>query len=464
MKARPTPAADADSSQPGTTPGPRSLPEWFDDVWNLPEDPITGLGRLQQKYGDVVQFYNPALRSRTFVLSHPDHVQHVLHEHQDRYRKAATYDFLRPLLGNGLLTNSGESWFRQRRLIAPLFHEKSLRTFTDVMVENTEELLRDWERSARRSNPVDLAADMRRLTLDIVGKCLFSTPMEDFSQDVGTALKTLMRWVNDRGTALVRLPRWVPTPSNRRATRALNRLGELVDGLIARRRGRAEEYDDLLSMLMLAEDEETGERMDNQQVHDEVMTFLMAGHETTANALTWTMYLLARHPRVDRKLHSATRNLDLRSADPFEILPEVPYVGQVIQEGMRRYPPAWLVERTPVSGDEVDGHRIPEGSIVILPSATVHHHPEFWDEPAAFRPERFTENRVEQRHPYSYVPFGGGKRLCIGREFAMIEAKIILSVLNRRFRLHLLDEPPIEYEALVTLQPRDGITVELEER
>lgn len=444
-------------------PGPEGISEWFNDIWGLQSDPITNFENLRKKYGDFVQFYNPALRKQAFLLSDPDYVEHVLHTNQDQYVKDDTNDYLSLVLGEGLLTSEGDRWLEHRRLMAPMFHRKSIKNFVRIMIEDTREMLDQWEEDYDDGEPFDLASEIREVTLDIVGRCLFSTPLKELGEDVGQAVKIVQRFIDSRIRSLINLPVWVPLPSHREFIEARDSLREIVTDLVESRKGSADEYNDFLSMLMLAEDEETGEKMSKKEIYDEVMTFVLAGHETTSNAVTWTCYLLSKHPDIENNFHDRMNHTEDLKKNPFEYFEENSYAKQVVEEGMRVYPPVWMIGRKPIEDDQVGPYELPEGSMTLIPIYILHHHPDLWDKPEEFKPERFHPDSPEPRHKYAYIPFGAGRRICIGREFAMMEAQIMMTMINQRYRLELEQSEPIEYEALVTLQPKHGIKMSVSE-
>lgn len=421
----------------------------------LREDTATMLTDLRRRYGRIVRLRMPTDRTEAYLLADPAYVQHVLESNQGNYRKAAVYrDKLGEVFGRGLLTSEGDHWSRQHRTIRPIFRSDSVRSFADLVAEQTEAMLDRW---AARDESINMLAEMERVTLLIIGKAMFSADMETHASDIAAALDVL-RTEFQRQTNSVRptAPDWLPTPHNRRVSAARDQLNGIVYDLIEERRGQAEEYDDLLSALMVARDEETGERMDDEQIHDEIMTFLLAGHETTAAALTWTWYLLARNPDIHEELHErVTGESGDTGATAFSFGGDDPtYAKQCVQEAMRIYPPVPVFVREARDTDTIDGYEIPAGSEVLLSQYVVHRDPDLWDEPLEFRPERFVAGADEDRERYSYFPFGGGRRICIGRQFALMEAQLVLSRAVGRYRLDL-ESPTTEpgLDSAVTMVP-----------
>jgi cytochrome P450 len=420
--------------------------------------PLQFLTDLTHTYGDIalVRF----LVWPVYVVNHPDFIKQVLQDHHRSYNKDNfDYRLLRPLLGKGLLTNDGASWLHQRRLIQPTFHRQRLAAFGSLMTEATGAMLVRWERYAERGGAVDVADEMMRLTLRIIGQALFSLDLSEEATTVRQALKS----ANDYLCAPFP-PLYVPTPRNRRLQTALRRLDALVYDLIAARRQSQQDTPDLLSMLLGVRDEETGEGMSDRQIRDEVITLLLAGHETTAVALSWTWYLLAQHSECEKLLHAEVDAVLGGRLPTVEDLPALPYSRMVIEESMRLYPPAWSFSRNAIAEDELGGYPIPPGSMILLCPYTTHRHPAFWEQPEVFDPLRFTPERVAARPHYAYFPFGGGPRLCVGNAFAMMETHLILAAVAQRYRLCLGTDVQVEPEPLITLRPRGGLPMLLATR
>ena len=371
----------------------------------------------------------------------------------------------------GLLTSEGDFWKRQRRLSQPSFHRQRIAGFATAMARCTERMLSDWAalepsgRAPTRSVGVDVHAEMMRLTMAIVGQTLFSTDLLGSAEAVGRALTTALEITNRRFQSLFLLPQRLPTRQNVKFGRAMETLNGVVNGLIAeRRKGGAEPSEDLLGMLMSARDEETGEGMNDRQLHDELMTLFLAGHETTANALAWTFYLLSRHPEIERRVHAECAAALQGRAPGAEDVPKLELTNRVVAEALRLYPPAWLFARKAIEADEIQGYRIPKGSTVFVCPYVTHRHPGFWENPEGFDPDRFLPAAVAARPRYAYFPFAGGPRQCIGNSFALMEATIILATTLQRYRLDLVPGQRVEPEPTVTLRPVDGVRVTLQPR
>lgn len=437
-------------------PGPDGM-EWAHYYYRLlrGDSPLDLFFDLAVAYPGLARFWQPVVAADMYVLSDPEYLEHVMLRNPDVYISAikdvSRIDFV---LGNGLLVNRGESWEQQHRLIAPMFHRKSVRAFGDLMLSETRRMLERWRSRPDDDEPLDLLEEMKRLTLLVIAKALFTRDVEDYVDQVRESLRTLRGLGRQGIRALLAPPMWVPTPANRRAHCARDRLDEIVYGLIEERRGHEEEYDDFLSMLMRAEDPETGETMDDRQIRDEVMTFFLAGHETTANALTWTWLLLARHPEVRERLHDEARENPMDDGFDRETYRALEYTRRVIHESLRLYPPVPVTGRLSRLEDDLDGYRVPKGTFMIASPYVVHRHPDVWEDPERFDPARFSPSREEARARFAYMPFGGGKRICTGREFAKMELRLVLSEVLRHVRLELVDpETPPGKEVVVTMEP-----------
>ena len=441
----------------GLPPGPRGG-LLFGSLRRVQHEPLKLLLDGFREYGDVVHFRFAA--THAFLLAHPDHIRHVLHDNHRNYDKQnIDYAMLRRLLGNGLLTSDGEFWKSQRRLIAPIFHRQRVAGFCNLMVNSTLEMLDRWEALAIGGEPFDVASEMTRLTLRIVAKALFSTEITGAEETIGAALTEVNRQLGE--FSLLDLLWMVPTPRKWRFNAAVRALDAVVSRIIEERRRAHFRPDDLLTMLLDATDEDTHERMSPGQVRDEVLTLLLAGHETTANALAWTWYLLARNPGAENRLREEIADvLGDRPANALD-LPALRYTRMVIEESMRLFPPAWAISRNTIAEDEIGGYRIAPRTNILISSFITHRHPAFWEDPERFDPERFRAANSESRPHFAYLPFGGGPRICIGSGFAMAEAQLVLATIVQRYRLRLVPGRSVELHPLITLRPRSGVWMTL---
>jgi cytochrome P450 len=424
----------------------------------MQRDPI-GMFMEAAALGDIVELSFPT--ACVHLLTRSEHIKHVLVDNHKGYGKETRgYRVLRLGLGQGLLTSEGELWRRQRRLMQPTFHHGRIASFAEIMTSCTTRMLDEW--AAKRGAEVDVASEMMRLTLRIVGLCLMGTDLTDESDRVASALHELLHLVVARINNPIQWPMSIPTPKNRAFEKALRHLDDVVFGILSERRRSPGSRGDLLEMLMEARDEETNEAMSDRQLRDEVLTLVLAGHETTANAMSWTWFSLSRNPAVRTRLHEEVDRLGGPPA--VGDLPALRYVQAVIEESMRLFPPAWVTARNAVADDEIGGVRIPKGSYVFVSPYVTHRLPEYFPNPEGFLPERFLDPAIEQLPKYAYFPFGGGPRICIGNAFAMMEAKLLVATIARRFDLDLVPGHPVIPKPLVTLRPQHGIRMRLVER
>lgn len=448
------------SNHTQTPPGPRGLPY----VGNLPamQRDILGFTLMaRREYGDVVRVRTIG-NNAWYLISHPDDIERVLRNRN--YPKGPIGQGLYRLIGNGLLLSEGDFWLRQRRLAQPAFHRQRLINLAAMMTAKAELVAERWQALAAQHQPFNVTHEMMRLTLQIVGLALFNSDLSSAAGDVDHALTVALEDINYRSYHPFVLPDRYPTPRNRRFRQARATIDRLMYQLIEEHRRAGTDVGDLLSMLLAARDEETGAGMSDEQLRDEVATLVLAGHETTANALSWTWYLLAQHPLIAQKLHAELDSVLAGRSPTFEDLTNLPYNRMVIEEALRLYPPAWSTGRQIQHDEELHGYTVPAQSVVIIAQWVTHRHPAFWDDPERFDPERFTPERSAGRHKFAYFPFGGGPRQCIGNSFAMMEAQLILATLAQRYRLDLVQAQRVAPEPTVTLRPKYGICVTAQRR
>ncbi len=404
---------------------------------------------LTRTYGDIVQYRSSV--EPAYLINHPDFIRHVLQSNGHNYNKDTFLNkyMLESLTGQGLLTSENPLWREQRRLIQPAFHRHSLPRFAALMQAATTRALARLEAAAGTGQPVDIANEMMRLTLDIVTQALFGYDISDKADAIGEAMNIMTT---------------IGKPRHRKVREAIDLMDHIVFAIIDDRRQQPEQArDDLLAMLIDARYDD-GSAMPDRQIRDESMSLLVAGHETTANTLSWTWYLLDQNPAVLDQLEAEIDDVLGGRAPRVEDFPRLVYTDRVIQEAMRLYPSAWSISRRALGDDEIGGYFIPAGAIVAMSPYTMHRHPAFWDEPERFDPNRFTPEQVAARPRFAYFPFGGGVRQCIGNYFALMESMIIIPSIAGRYRLHRVSVEPVEEHALVTLRPRNGIPVTVERR
>jgi cytochrome P450 len=412
---------------------------------------------MAREHGDIAYFKMGP--QNVYFLNHPDLIKDVLVTHNQNFIKGRALQRSKRLLGEGLLTSEGEFHRRQRRLVQPAFHKQRIASYGAMMTEYAERVSARWS----DGETLDMSQEMMRLTLGIVGKTLFDADVESEAQEIGEALNTVMELFNAMLLPFSEVLEKLPLPQNRRFQAAKNRLDETIYRMIDERRKSGEDRGDLLSMLLLAQDEEgDGKGMTDEQVRDESLTIFLAGHETTANGMTWTWYLLSQHPEVEAKLHEELdRVLEGKRPPTFADVPSLRYVEMVFAESMRLYPPAWAVGRLTLNDYEAGGYVIPRGSLVLLSQYVMHRDERYYSDPTHFDPERWTPEARESRPTYSYFPFGGGPRRCIGEGFAWMEGILLIATLAREWRMRLVPDHPVEPRPVITLRPKYGMRMTL---
>jgi cytochrome P450 len=420
----------------------------------MQRDAVGFLSDVIRDYGDAA--YWREARQRLFLFNHPDLIREVLVTQHKSFHKGLALQRTKIVLGEGLLTSDGEHWKRQRRLAQPAFHRDRIAGYGEVMIEHARRTRERW----RDGEELDVAQEMMRLTLGVVAKTLFDAEVEQEADEIGGALTQLLEQFPTLLNPFFDIIRRLPLPQVRRFNRALARLDQTVYRIIEERRRTAGDRGDLLSMLLMAQDEEgDGTGMSDQQLRDEVITLFTAGHETTANALAWTFYLLSQNPEAERELH---RELDAVLAGRLPTSADfarLPYTEMVVAESMRLYPPAWGVGRLAITDVTIGEWDVPKGSVVILAQWTTHRDPRFWPDPERFDPLRHTPEAKASRPRYAYFPFGGGPRTCIGEGFAWMEGVLILATLAQQWRLVRERSEPVATQPLITLRPRGGIAM-----
>lgn len=432
----------------------------FKNAYYMANGPLEFLEENYNTMGPVYWVKSPI--RKIAVLNDPECVRHVLQENNRNYVKSFGYDPLKLLLGNGLLTSEGDFWRKQRRMAQPGFHKEKLAAIVDTMITCTGQMLLRWEKL--EGVELNVSAEMNRIALDIVSKSLFISNVEDEIDKISTWVTVAIEQGAERIRNPFKIPTWIPTPSNLKQNKAITVLDEVITGIIEKRRADTNQYHDLLSMLMEARDEDTGEGMSNRQLRDEVMTIFIAGHETTANALTWAFYVLAQNPQAEQKLKEEVDTVLQGKPVSFENLRSLAYTRMVIDEVMRLYPPAWIIGRKNVEDDEIAGFYIPAGTNCLIPTLSIHRSPKFWKDPLTFDPERFSPEKVKEQKKYTYFPFGGGPRLCIGNNFALMEMQVVLASVVQRYTFELIDTTPIELDPLITLRPKQNVYLKLFKR
>jgi len=429
-------------------------------IGNFPlgsRDPLAVLTTWARKFGDI--FYYRAGWVDVFFLNHPDYIESVLVTNHKNFIKDRVMRNSRWFFGDGLLTSEGAQWMRQRRLSQPAFHRERIAAYTRTMTDYAEEMMGLW----KDGETCDIHQEMMRLTVKIVVKVLFNVAVTAEGEKVTAALNVLMQQGTGGKMVLPAFIRYLPVPAVLRVRRAVRQLDEFVYGIIRNRRRREPDTGDLLSVLLQAEDQD-GSRMSDRQLRDEVMTFLLAGHETTALSLSWMWYLLSQHPKVEEKLHQELRQVLNGRVPEAEDLAQLPYSEKVVKEAMRLYPPAWGLGRTAVNDCEIGGYPVPAGANVVMSQWIMHRDPRFYSHAEDFDPERWSSESSQHLPKFAYFPFGGGPRLCIGASFALLEAALLLTTIAQKFQLRLIEGFPVVPTPSITLRPRNGITMMVAKR
>lgn len=418
-----------------------------------------------RRHGDLVRLQ---IGSQVRYLAiHPEHVRHISISNRKNYDKRASYDAVRELLlGNGLVTSTGALWKRQRGLMSPFYTPRGIQAFVPMMIADAQQFGARWEELAAAEGQVEMIDEMMLVTASIILKAMFSTQSDEQLETLKDAVETMIRFVSAQQMNPLSAPLWVPTRRNRAYWAASQRVHAFIAEVLAQRRALPDEAwpDDLLSKLMLARDEDTGEGMSDELLRDEAVTTFFAGHETTARTMAFAWYALSQHPQVAARLHAEVDAALGDGVPTVEALKQMPYTLQVIKETLRLYPPAPMYARDAVGDDEIDGVPIPAGSQVLLLPYCTHRHPDFWEQLEVFDPDRWEPEREKQRHPYAYHPFAAGQRICIGNNFSLLESHILLAMLARRFAPRLLPGHRPQIDMGGTLISRNGLPMFIERR
>lgn len=438
---------------------PPAVPSWeiLFSQFRFVQNPLAILQEGMDRFGG---FYSTWLAlNKLYFTDRPEVIRHILQKNHRNYKKSKFVKILAAQIGYGLLTSDGAYWLRQRRLIQPGFHRKKLEGLVGIMQEQTLLYAEELEKTTR-NQALNLGKEMMKATLLVVTKSLFSSGIEDRDlKTIDYAMGHLQNYIITQ----IRRPYYTPFLKLTGKKRFYESLGPKVDKIIYKiiedRQKNGTKHDDLMDMLLNSRYEDTGEGMNLQQLRDESLVLFLAGHETSALALTWTFYLLVQHPEIEAKVLAEAKAVLGDKEASFETLMQLTYTKQVLQEAMRLYPPAWIMDREAIDEDEIEGYHVPKGANISLFVYGVHHNPDYWEAPETFDPDRFTKEKIKTRRPFTYFPFGGGPRLCIGNQFAYMEMQLILATLIQRFRFELVENQVIELEPLITLRPKNGIFV-----
>jgi cytochrome P450 len=452
--------AESRSATPPTAPGNLLL----GNIRDIGRDPLGFLTTTARTYGEVVRYR--LARYDFYLVTHPDGVQRIVVDNNRNYTRSGSviWDALKPAFGSPLVISDGESWFFRRRVMQPVFVHRHVATFAQVMVDRTASMLDSWDSYAGQRRPLDVVPDVGRLTLGILMDCLFGAQSSELIRELGHATLIQNQYALKRARLLFYPPPVVPTPLNRRLRAARKVLDRNIYALINEHRAHPDAHADLLALLIQARDEKTGDVLNDQQLRDELASFYFAGFSSSSNALLWAFYLLAQHPEVMQRLLADVNDVLGDRSPTAEDLPNLPYVQQIVLETLRLYPPIYASVRKVLADDEILGYRIPGGSHVTISAHVTHRSPELWEEPEQFKPDRFTPALSKARPRYAYFPFLGGPHQCLGRDFFLLEAQLVIIMVAQRYRLELMPGHVAEAEALITQRMRGSLPMLIRRR
>jgi cytochrome P450 len=435
-------------------PGPKPLPI-VGNTLQFRKDQLGYLEYLQRTYGKMATMY--AGKTPIIMLFRPEHVRYILTENPRNFTNREIAEPLRQLIGDGLLTIDGETHRQQRRLVQPAFHKKRVESYADIMVQHTENIIAKWQ----PGGILNMASEMQELTLRIVAQCLFNVDLAHEVDELGYAFSEMIDNPVGMVESLLGLHIDWPFTAYGRRMAAKKRVDAFIYKLIKQRRAEGHDAGDILSMLLENQGDEG--TLNDTQVRDHIMTFVAAGHETTSNALTWTFYLLSQYPQVRAKLRAELNAVLDGRAPTLEDIPQLTYTEWVLNESMRIYPPAWRQARRAFEAFNLDGYHFPAGTILMFSQWIIHRLPEIWGDAEVFRPERWDPVDGQKVPAWSYFPFGGGPRMCIGMPFAQLEAKLLLATIFQRYTpLIVPGSKRVELVPLITLRPKDGMQMLLQ--
>jgi enediyne biosynthesis protein E7 len=434
-----------------TSASPPATPPEPEFSFNIGEDAdsLERMRALYARFGDIYRVYSPSRRAFVYVINHPDDVKRVLVSNHANYRKGFGLDRVRMLLGNGIVTSDGELWRTQRYMMQPMFHRRVVTQFAAVIDAANDRLIERWERHAAEGQPINVTDEMSEVTLDFILRAIFGEDLDRLTQQTGQNPFDLITEDSARDLAFAA---------------KFYRLRKLVFDIVTRRRAQASDAPDFIGMLVQARDKASGAPMGERELVDEVMTLIVAGHETAASGLNSVWYLLSQHPQIEAKLHREIDALDEPRMPDLQLSESLVYTRRIINEALRLYPPVWVLSRQSIGPDRLAGFDIPAGVELLLSPYLVHRHPKFWQDPEAFCPERAEPESDTRGSLFARIPFGAGARHCIGESLALYEMSMHLFRVARRFRLTHAPAPPMELEALINLRTRHPITMHLERR
>lgn len=446
-------AVDLPASAEGRVPP--GVPRWtaLGMLTKMVRDRLSVMTSVAAEYGDAVRL--PLGPKTLYFFNHPDHAKHVLAENPDNYQKGIGLVHAKRAMGDGLLTSEGELWKEQRRTIRPVLAPRRIQAQAGMIAEEAAAMVaRLRERSS--DGPVDIRQEMTDLTLGVLGRTLIDADLGEFSS-IGESFEAVQDQAMFEMMSLSAIPHWVPLPGTLRFRRARKDLQRIVDQLVADRTARGLGGDDIVSRLIESTSKETDRALAQTRIRDELVTLLLAGHETTASTLSWTLYLMDKHPEAWERVREEVVRVIGDRLPTFEDLHELRYLSRVLDEAIRLYPPVWILPRIALGPDTIGGYHVPAGADVLICPYTLHRHPDFWDEPDRFDPDRFLPERSADRPRYAYVPFGAGPRFCIGNSLGLMEAAFVVALVARDLRLKVVPGYEVVPEPMLTVRVRKGL-------
>jgi len=417
-----------------------------DNLREMVRNPLQFFQNIALQYGDIV-CYRPAPEP-AYLLNHPDYIRHVLVDNNRNYSKDTNSNrIFGRVFGSGLLTTEGDPWRNQRRMMQPAFHHTRIEQLDGMIVEVAQSMLDRWQHAFESNQPIDIAREMASLTLTVTTRSLFGVDLGDEVREVGEIIN--------------RAASYFEKPSSPRLIQSAQEFGEVVDRIIRQRRQNFKDGGDLLSSMILARDDRSGDGMNDEQLRTQVMTLLLAGYETTASTLTWTWHLLSQNLHTVDRLRSEVRETLQGRLPRYSDLENLPFTGMVLDESLRLFPPAWTLGRRAIDADVIDGFYIPANAVIAICIYVLHRHPGFWDQPDTFIPERFSPENAKGRNKFAYIPFGAGPRQCIGNNFGLMEAALVMACILQRFELHLMPDMEVHPQALFVLRPNRDVMMSL---
>jgi cytochrome P450 len=415
-------------------------------IREMVRDPLQFFQSIVLQYGDIA-CYRPAPEP-AYLLNHPDYIRHVLVDNNRNYTKETHSNRLFDrLVGNGLLTSEGHTWRKQRRMMQPAFHHLRLEQLDGMIVQAAQSMLDRWQEAFEANQPIDAAREMAALTLTVTTRSLLGVDLGDEARKAGDIINKAASYLEK--------------PSNPQLIQSAKEFGEIVDRIIQQRKQNFKDGGDLLSSMILAHDDKNGAQMDDEELRTQVMTLMLAGYETTASTLTWTWHLLSQNLWAMDRLRNEVRETLQGRPPRYSDLDHMPYIGMVLDESLRLFPPAWTLGRRAVDDDVIDGFHIPANTVIAICLYTLHRHPGFWDQPDVFNPERFSPENIKGRNKFTYIPFGAGPRQCIGNNFGLMEAALVMACILQRFELHLMKDVDVHPQAVFVLRPNRDVMMSL---